>query len=314
MRPARIILIVVALLAGGLAAWLATRGGTPTPAPEVVEVVQSPTTKVLVAKDAIGVAERLTEENTEWLDWPENAVRPDYVTIAAMPDAQTALAGSVARFEFFPGEPIRDIKLVKTNQGYLSAVLEPGKRGVSFSVTDVTASGGFIVPNDKVDVVLTQEVNDTEVSQTLLSNVKVLALGTRLGEVGATGAPADPENPRAEQFAGATIATVELTPAEAEILINASQVGSLSLVLRSVADFNDKPGDMVQASNQTVKVIRYGNETAVMTGSTSTGSQTAAAAPATIDPASYTPPSSTSAAPAPGAIDTRAPTDPGTVE
>ena len=314
MRPARIILIVVALLAGGLAAWLATRGGSPAPTPEVVEVVQSPTTQVLVAKEPIGVAERLTPENTEWLDWPENAVRPDYVTIAAMPDAQTALEGSVARFEFFPGEPIRDVKLVKTDQGYLSAVLEEGKRGVSFAVQDVSASGGFIVPNDRVDVVLTQEVNDSQISRTLLANVKVLALGTRLGEVGATGAPADPDNPRAEQFAGATIATVELTPAEAETLINASRAGSLSLVLRSVADFNDSPGDMVQASNQAVRVIRYGNETSVMTGSTGSSDPSAGAAPATIDPASYTPPASAAATPGVPTVDTRPRTDPGTLE
>ena len=81
MRPARIILIVVALLAGGLAAWLATRGGSPEPTPQVVEVVQSPTTQVLAAKDAIGVAERLSPDNVEWMDWPESAVRDDYVTI-----------------------------------------------------------------------------------------------------------------------------------------------------------------------------------------------------------------------------------------
>jgi pilus assembly protein CpaB len=223
----------------------------------------------------------------------------------------------VARFEFFPGEPIRDIKLVKSDQGYLSAVLEEGRRAVSIAIADVSASGGFIVPNDRVDIVLTQEVNDSQISRTLLSNVKVLALGTRLGEVGMTGGPADPENPRAEQFAGETIATVELTPAEAETLINASQGGSLSLVLRSIADFNEQAGEMVQASNQSVRVIRYGNETAVMTGSMNTGDTAAPRQPASVDPAAYTPPA-INRAPAPttpsGAlpIDSTPPADPGT--
>src|SRR5688572_11858748 len=237
MRPARIILLLVAIVAGGLAAWLATRGGSPEPTTQVVEVVQSPGTQILVAKEPIGVAERLTSENVEWLDWPESAVRPDYVTITAMPDAATDLAGAVARFEFFPGEPIREVKLVRANQGYLSAVLEKGKRGVSISVSDVSASGGFIVPNDKVDIILTQDAPGGQVSRTLLSNVKILALGRRLGEVGRTGAPSDPENPRAEQFDGGTIATLELAPSEAETLINATSLGRLSLVLRSVADF-----------------------------------------------------------------------------
>jgi pilus assembly protein CpaB len=287
MRPARIILIVVALLAGGLAAWLATRGGSPEPAPQVVEVVQMPGTQVLVAKQPIGVAERLTPENVEWLDWPENAVRPDYVTIDAMPDAPTALTGSVARFEFFPGEPIREMKLVKTDQGYLSAILEKGRRGVSIAVTDVSASGGFIVPNDRVDIVLTQESTEGEISRTLLSNVKVLALGQRLGEVGGTGAPADPENPRAEQFGGQTIATVELTPAEAETLINASAIGDLSLVLRSISDFNEV-GSTVQASNQAIRVIRFGTESAVMTGNLA-GGDSNGNPPATVDPAAFNP-------------------------
>jgi pilus assembly protein CpaB len=285
MRPARIILLVVALVAGGLAAWLATRGGGPAPATQVVEVVQSPGTQILTARQAIGVAERLTEDNVEWIDWPENAVRPDYVTIDAMPDAPTDLAGAVARFEFFPGEPIREIKLVRADQGYLSAVLEKGKRGVSFPIVDVSASGGFIVPNDRVDVILTQDAPGGQISRTLLSNVKVLALGRRLGEVGGTGAGADPENPRAEQFDGGTIATVELAPAEAETLINATSLGTLSLVLRSVADFNDS-NELVQASNQSIRVIRFGSESAVMTGSITSPN---ASASTSVAPAAFTP-------------------------
>jgi pilus assembly protein CpaB len=301
MRPARIILIVVALLAGGLAAWLATRGGSPEPTPQVVEVVQSPTTQVLAAKVAIGVAERLSPDNVEWIDWPESAIREGFVTIQDMPEAPAELAGSVARFEFFPGEPIRDLKLVRADQGYLSAVLEKGKRGVSFGVDSTSASGGFIVPNDRVDIILTQDTDGGQVSRTLLSNVKVLALGQRLGEVGATGGPADPDNPRAEIFSGGNVATVELTPAEAETLINAMQVGSLSLVLRSVADFNDNT-ETVQASNQTIRVIRFGSESTVMTGNVGASTDTSPAA--SVDPASYTPPISatppttTSAAPA----------------
>ena len=94
----------------------------------------------------IGVGERLSAETVEWQDWPEGAVRPEYITIAAMPDALDQLAGAVARFEIFPGEPILEQKLVHSDQGYLSAVLEKGKRGVSIAVSAASASAASSSP------------------------------------------------------------------------------------------------------------------------------------------------------------------------
>ena len=148
MRPARIILVVVALVAGGLAAFLVTRtGGGQAPSREVVtQLVKEAKTQILVAKTPIGVGERLNPDRVEWQDWPEGALRPEYVTISAMPEAPSDLSGAVARFEFFPGEPIREQKLVRADQGYLSAVLSTGMRGVSVGVTPVSSSGGFAPP------------------------------------------------------------------------------------------------------------------------------------------------------------------------
>jgi pilus assembly protein CpaB len=273
MKPGRIILLIVALIAGGLAAYLATSGGGP--APEVVtqtEVVEEAKVQILVAKEAIGMAERLSATNTEWQDWPEGSVRPEYVTIAAMPNAQTDLAGTVARFEFFPGEPIREDKLIHSEQGYLSAVLAKGMRGVSIRVNANSSSGGFIVPNDRVDVVLTRGSPAGQISQVILFNVRVLAIGQRLGEKGATGAPADPDNPRAEIFSDQTIATLELDPSQAETLINAAAIGELSLTLRSVADFNEAVDSVKRSTNEPIRVIRYGNEASVLTSATNTAS------------------------------------------
>src|SRR5690554_3216853 len=155
MRPARIVLLVVALVAGGLAAFLVTRGGTPAPQQQLVttELIEEAKTQVLVAKAPIGVGERLNADVLEWQDWPQGAVRAEYVTVTAMPQAPADLTGAVARFEFFPGEPIREAKLVRSDQGYLSAVLSEGMRGVSVSVNAASSAGGFIVPNDHVDVV-----------------------------------------------------------------------------------------------------------------------------------------------------------------
>ncbi|MGV8855931.1 MAG: Flp pilus assembly protein CpaB [Devosia sp.] len=275
MKPARIILLLVALVAGGLAAFLVTRGGAPAPETQTVtEVVQEAKTQILVAKTAIGTGERLKPETVEWQDWPQGALRSDYVTIAAMPEAPTELTGAVARYEFFPGEPIRQAKLVSSDQGYLSAVLSPGMRGVSVGVSAVSSAGGFVVPNDHVDVVLTTQGAGGEQSDVILANVRVLAIGQRLGEVGVSGGQTEDEvaaggTPRPITFNDATIATLELDPNQAETLINAATQGQLTLTLRSVADFAESATAQRPGNNQTVRVFRFGKEQAVMAGSAS---------------------------------------------
>ena len=277
MKPAQIILLAVALVAGGLAAFLMTRGGGPVTTETIVtEVVQEAKNQVLVARIPIGVGERLTTEGLEWQDWPEGAIRPEYVTISAMPDAATELNNTVARFEFFPGEPIREAKLVRSDQGYLSAVLSKGMRGVSVGVTAVSSAGGFIVPNDHVDVLLTTQAEAGERSEVILSNVRILALGKRLGEVGASGGTEDPTVPPTQPitFDDSTIATLELTPAQAETLINAATQGQLSLTLRSVADFNDDSVAKSASSSQTVQLIRFGKAQAINAGQPSFIAQT----------------------------------------
>jgi pilus assembly protein CpaB len=277
----RILLLVVALVAGGLAAFLATRGGGPTvQTPPDTTVIQEERVQVLVATAPIGVGERLSTSNMAWLDWPAGAVREDYVDSRSMPDALSDMQGAVARFEIFEGDPIRQQKLIRTDQGYMSAVLEKGMRGVSIAVTADSASGGFIVPNDHVDVILTP--NDEGPSETLVSNVRVLAINTRLGELGATGAPANPNDPRAEVFVDNAIATLELDPVQAEMVANGARMGTLSLSLRSIVDFEPAPGDEQRRSGP-IKVIRYGKEATVTAGAVR-----ADVAP-TVDQAAFTP-------------------------
>lgn len=298
MKPARIILLIVALVAGGLAAFLVTRGGRPA-APQVVtntEVVQEAKTQILVAKAPIGVGERLSALSLEWQDWPDGAVRPEYVTVSAMPDAPAELTGAVARFEFFPGEPIREAKLVRADQGYLSAVLAQGKRGVSVGVSAVSSAGGFVVPNDHVDVILTTQGAAGERSEVILANVRILAIGKRLGELGASGGQAEGgeagAGPTPITFDQSTIATLELDPAQAETLINASTRGQLTLTLRSVVDFNDT-AVVEQRSNQAVRLFRFGKEQSVIAGN-ATG--TVAPGSNYSDPAYYSDPNQSVAA------------------
>jgi len=285
MKVSRILLLLVALIAGGLAAFLALRsGGDVQPSSPETQVVQEAKAQILVAKGPIGIGQRLSESNIGWQDWPEGALRTDYITATATPEAVTDMKGAVARFEFFEGEPIREVKLVRADQGYLSAVLDKGMRGVSIPVDAAAASGGFIVPNDHVDVILTRQNQDTggQTSETILQNARVLAINTRLGEIGATGAPEDPNNPRAEIFADRAIATLELDPTQAEMVVNAGQLGKLSLALRSIVDFAQTgPVDNVQR-NAPIKIIRYGLEANVVAGQAAPSSGTAVT-PAGLD-------------------------------
>ncbi|HEX4298796.1 MAG TPA: Flp pilus assembly protein CpaB [Devosia sp.] len=267
MRVSRILLLVVALVAGGLAAFLATRGGGQPEAP-APQVAQDNHTQVLVAKADIGVGERLSDQDVGWQDWPESGVQSGYITQSATPQAISDMKGAVARFEIFPGEPIQQAKLVRSDQGYLSAVLDKGMRGVSISVDASSASGGFIVPNDHVDVILTHaDASGSQTSETILSNVRVLAVNTRLGETGKTGAPDDPNDPKAEIFANTAIATLELDPSQAETVVNAAQLGKLALSLRSIVDFTPAPGDNTNIRrNAPIRIIRYGLEANVQSG------------------------------------------------
>lgn len=267
MKPARMILLLVAIVAGGLAAFLVTRGGSTPEQIVTTELVEEAKTQILVASLPIGIGERLSATNLQWQDWPEGAVRPEYVTIAAMPEATTDLTGAVARFEFFPGEPIREAKLVRSDQGYLSAVLAQGKRAVSVPVTAQSSAGGFILPNDRVDVLLTRDSGGGQFSDVVLSNVRIMAIGKRLGEVGVSGGQEDPAAPAPTPitFDNATIATLELDPAQAETLVTAATQGQLSLTLRSVADFKES-GPHTTNATQTVRLIRFGREQSINAG------------------------------------------------
>lgn len=260
--PSRIALLAVALIAGGLAAYLTTQTNQPVAqavAEPITQVVQEARVQVLAAKTGIGLGQRLTAESVEWIDWPEGAVRAEYITTTAKPDAIGEMSGAVARYEFFPGEPVRADKLALDGDGYLSAVLDSGTRGVSVVVSASAASGGFIVPNDRVDVVLTRsagggEGSSAQVSDTILRNVRVLAINTRLGETGSTGAAENPEDPRAEIFANEAIATLQLDPGQSEVIINAATSGRLTLVLRPFVDTAEAATQEDRSANQAIRV------------------------------------------------------------
>jgi pilus assembly protein CpaB len=255
MNSARIVVLIIALSAGGVAAYLAS-GSDNKPAP-VQPVAQMETADVLVAKSDIGLGQTVKLEDLLWQTWPASTVSNTFIRRSDRPDATTQVAGSIARAPFIAGEPIREQKLVKADgSGFMAAILPTGMRAVSTEISPETASGGFILPNDRVDVVLTRhqknpdhaDSNDIVVSQIILSNIRVLAIDQ-----------APKEKDGQNSLVGRTV-TLELKPEQTATLAAARQAGSLSLALRSIADANavEIPDDNAAKRGVSVNVVRYG--------------------------------------------------------
>lgn len=252
LTPSRVILIAVALIAGGVAAYLAATLQPPPPPPaEVVrEVVSMPTTRVLVASKPILLGERVSASALEWTEWPEAALRPEFITDAAQPGAATDMTGAVARAEITAGEPILPGKLVHADGSYLAGMLGAGMRGVSVPVTAESASGGFIAPNDRVDVISTRVNATGQYTETILRNVRVLALNKKLAKESEEDGEADPS---AAAFSGKALATLELSEKQAELVVNALATGQLTLVIRAITDTEDAATAEQRAANQVIR-------------------------------------------------------------
>lgn len=296
MKPARIIVICVAAVAAiGLALVVRAMGSpskTPTAVATAAAVPVRPMAKVLVAAKDLQPGQRLTEGDLAWKDWPVDEVNPAFITdgstplpsteaaagtgtadrpagaVAAVTRAATDLAtggakadyvGSVVREPILAGEPIVGRKIVRAgDSGYMAAYLEPGMRAMAIRVTVETAAGGFILPGDRVDVLLTRETTlgnmgaqegdrSKFASSTVMQNIKVLAIdqSTRAGDD--------------EQAVVGATATLEVGPRDAEALALAKSEGELSLVLRSYADTGGPSGRVTSVrQSSAVRVYRGG--------------------------------------------------------
>jgi pilus assembly protein CpaB len=228
MKTARIVVLAIAISAGGVAAYLASGSDKTVPAEPVAQL---PTVDVLVAKSDIGLGQSVGPDDVQWQTWPSATASSSFIRRSDRPDATAQLTGSIARSPFIAGEPIREPKLVKTNgSGFMAAVLPGGMRAVSTEISPETGAGGFILPNDRVDVILSKRSKnpttgkDIISSEIILPNIRVLAIDQVPREK-------DGQN----SVVGKT-ATLELKPAQAEALARARQTGTLSLALRSLVD------------------------------------------------------------------------------
>lgn len=310
MKPAKIAVVCIAAVSAiGLALVVRAMGSSSgEPASTAVAAVETvPMAKVLVAARDLEPGKRLADGDLSWKDWPVAEVNPVFITDGSTPlpasakpadaagteeqaepkgaaarvaKAASDLAGggikgeyigAVVREPILAGEPIVARKIVRAgDSGYMAAYLEPGMRAMAIRVTVETAAGGFILPGDRVDVLLTREVQAPAgvdgagggkrfVSSTVMQNTKVLAIDQ-------TTRAADNE----QAVVGAT-ATLEVTGRDAEVLALAKSEGELSLVLRSYADTAGPSGRVAgavrrgdaAASARVVRVYRQGEVEAV---------------------------------------------------
>lgn len=293
MKPARIAVICVAAVSAiGLALVVRAMGSSsnaPVAPAAAAPVEQRAMTRILVAAKDIQPGKRLTDADMAWKDWPADEIDPSFIIDASAPSVpkdatpekkvegavetvarvaneaagkglKSDYLGSVVRETILAGEPIVGRKIVRAgDSGYLAAYLEPGMRAMAIGVTVETAAGGFILPGDRVDVVLSRE-NETGGENaagpkfsvtTVMRNLKVLAIDqqTRAGD-------------DAQAVVGAT-ATLEVGPQDAEALALSKAEGDLSLVLRSYADNAGPSGRTGRiaapaAAPRAVKVYRGG--------------------------------------------------------
>src|SRR6476620_3332677 len=247
MKAARVVVLTVALAAGGVAALLAGRSGTPAPK---AEAPKFDTVDILVAKSDLPRGQSLSPADVSWQAWPATTAAGNFIRKSDRPKALENLTGMIVRAPFVAGEPIREAKIVNAKgSGFMAAILPSGMRAIATQITPESGVGGFILPNDRVDVIMTPRNRDDKggerTSETILRNIRVLAIDQNV------------EEKNGQKVVVGKTATLELTPGQAETLALSHQIGLLSLALRSISDgsLEEKVDD---SARQNVNVVRFG--------------------------------------------------------
>ncbi|MEX0582897.1 MAG: Flp pilus assembly protein CpaB [Sneathiella sp.] len=239
----KIILIVFALLITGSTVWFVRNwaGQQQAPITETaaveVERVESKL-KVLVAATDLPAGTLVQEQHLKWQAWPDDASDIEDIYVVEKVRPLEDFIGTVVRQGIVEGEPITDARMVKPGQsGFLAAVLNPGKRAVSIPIDITSGIAGFVFPGDRVDVILTHSiVKESEMegetsgarraSETILTDVRIVAMDQST-------------NDQLQEASVRRVATLEVTPKGAEIVAVATELGRLTLSLRSLARVED---------------------------------------------------------------------------
>lgn len=247
MKYARLLVLGVALGAGLLAARMVMSNRTPDSVPVAEKPAQSDTVKVLAAAHDINLGDKLSPDDLAWTDWPRAALPSDAMTKTDQPDAAEIFIGQIAKAPIYEGEPIRKQRLINTDKGFMASILPKGKRAIAVGVEAETMAGGFILPGDKIDVILVRENEGRSVtSETILENVRVLAIDTT------TAGEQDEKSLDPKRTA-----TLELNIEQAEIVAQAQQLGTISLALRSAQDSADDESEPIRRRGG-VSFVKYG--------------------------------------------------------
>tara|TARA_R110002072_G_scaffold90929_5_gene203214 strand:- start:3396 stop:4244 length:849 start_codon:yes stop_codon:yes gene_type:complete len=272
MNAARILILVAAGVAAVAAAFFVYRSSAGNEPQVVVQQQEAaPTARILAARNGLRAGTRVRAEDLYWQAWPEEALSPAYVVESRDPDARETYSGAIVRAEIAEGEPVTASRLIATgDSSFMAAMLAPGMRAVAVPISAETGAGGFILPNDRVDVIVTfeEEAEGSSrrrfyVAETVVENARVLAIDQIFGNSG------DDEDEGA--VLGST-ATLELAPAQANAVSLAVARGDISLILRSLSDGDggprmaalpprrneeiERPGR--DADDNTIQVYRYG--------------------------------------------------------
>jgi pilus assembly protein CpaB len=261
MKAARIVVLTVAIAAGGAAALLAGRSDQPRQVKQqAAPAIQ--TVDVLVAKADIGIGQTVSPGALQWQAWPRTAAAGNFIRKGDRPDAIEKLSGAIARARLLAGEPIRETKLIDAENSQTAAIL-PSMRAVSTQISPETGASGFILPNDQVDVILTRRDRAAEItaggeapiSETILGKVRVLAIDQAI------------QKPDGQTVMAGRTATLELAPQQSETLALAQHLGSLSLALHGMTGArrdNPQADEKPDPRSGSVTVIRFGIRTAAI--------------------------------------------------
>ncbi len=261
MKAARLVVLGVAVAAGGIAAFLAASNKESAPPPPPPQAAPLETVDVLVAKSDLTRGQVIEASDIGWQTWPAAAANSSFIKKSEQPNAPDQFVGAIVRVGMVAGDPIRGPYVVMAKgSGFMAAVLPAGMRAVAIDISPETSAGGFILPDDRVDVVLTRRDKAAEkqtgvekfVSDTVLRNVRVLAIDQTLDDKNGV-----------KVVLGKT-ATLELTEPQAEILTLSHQLGTVSLTLRSIRDSEtnvDGVGDSSKDVSGNIDTVRFGVST-----------------------------------------------------
>lgn len=258
MKAARLVVLGVAVAAGGIAAFLAASNKESAPPPPPPQAALE-TVEVLVAKSDLSRGQVVAAGDVGWQTWPAAAANSSFIKKSEQPNAIDQFVGAIVRVGMVAGDPIRGPYVVMAKgSGFMAAVLPEGMRAAAVDIAPDTSAGGFILPDDRVDVLLTRRDKDAEkqtgvekyVSDTILRNIRVLAIDQTIYDKNKT-------------VLGKT-ATLELTEPQAEMLSLSRQVGTVSLALRSIRDSKttaEGVGDTSRDESGAINTVRFGVST-----------------------------------------------------